>query len=179
MLSSDERSTCAVLFGVCMIRYDLSVPYDVLDAIEDLPRRSEAAFVNSLDSTVKRPLNATVESLFGQYPGPAVHPFEFATAKSRRWFFANIGHYVRKGKPPLGWTVQIDMRRTGSELIIYNEWPASIYVYGGVTQRQVPGHKRTGWGGDFETAAQLAQEEATNLIIEAWVMAIDGEINKL
>lgn len=162
-----------------MIRYDLEVPYDVLDAIADLPRRSEETFTNTLDSTVQQPMQQTVESLFGQYPGPVVHPFQFATDKSRRWFFANIGHYTRKGKPPLGWTVQIDMRRTGSEFIIFNQWPESLYVYGGVSQRQVPGHERTGWGRDFETAAALAQEEATNKLIEAWVMAIDLEINKL
>lgn len=162
-----------------MIRYDVSVPYDVLDAVEELPRRAEATFGNLLDTQVKQPLQNTVTDLFGQYPGPAVHPFQFATAKSRRWFFANIGHYTRKGKPPLGWTVNIDLRRTGSELIIFNQWTNSIFVYGGVTQRQVPGHARTGWGADFETAADLAQERGVDLLIAAWVMAVDTEVSKL
>lgn len=169
-----------------MIRYDVSAPYDLLDAIEDLPRKAEMAFVNQLDSAVQKPLQLVVGDLFGQYPGPVVHPFEFATDKSRRWYFANKvkkgsrgGSYARTGKPPLGWTVQIDMRRTGSELIVYNQWNKSIYVYGGVSQRQVPGHRRTGWGSDLDIAAQLAQEEATSLIIEAWVNAVDGEVNKL
>ncbi len=172
--------------GVGMIRYDVSVPDDVLDAVEDLPRRAEGTFTNSLDSQVQRPLQTTVTDLFGQYPGPVIHPFEFSTDKSRRYYFAKFvpkgskgGSYIRKGKPPLGWTVNIDLRRTGSELIIYNQWKNSIYVYGGVTQRQVPGHARTGWGGDFETAASLAQERGVDLLIAAWVMAVDTEVQKL
>lgn len=174
-----------------MLKYTLSVPPDLLDALRGIPQRAEARFADRLQTEVKPQLEQAVSDTFGQFPGPVVHPFQFSTPKSRRWYFANKvpkgskgGSYVRKGKPPLGWAVRIDFRLEGGEIIIYQQWNKAKYVYGRrahyptFDQRQVPGHFNTGWGQDLDTAAQLVQERAVSLTIDAWYESVSEAIDE-
>lgn len=90
---------------------------------------------------------------------------------------------MRKGAPPLGWSVLIDFRLSDGEIIIYNKWNAAKYVYGRrahyptFDQRQVPGHFNTGWGAELDVAAQLVQEQAVDLTIDAWYEAVSEAVN--
>src|SRR5690242_4284939 len=79
-----------------------------------------------------------VESELGTVPQQAKHPFAFATPKSKRFYFWAIkqgkiptdgSRYVRQGKAPYGWRIDVD--KTGAETIIRisNTWDKSKYVY--------------------------------------------------
>lgn len=81
----------------------------------------------------------------------AVHPFEFATAKSRRWYFAQIrkgkiktdGYgYVRSGAYKKSWQILVEHQGDSFKVRYRSTAKASTYISG---KRQVPGHRNTGW----------------------------------
>jgi hypothetical protein len=91
----------------------------------------------------------------GTPPRPAVHPFLFATERSRRYYFylvragrvrTNGRRYVRSGRLVSSWRV---LPRGGSRrvrLAIFNQARVSQFVFGNAAgSRQVPGHRITGW----------------------------------
>lgn len=90
--------------------------------------------------------------LLQQYPQQrAKHPFEFATPKSRRYYFylVNSGQvktdsygYVRNGGYARSWNVDLEQNGTTYTLTVSSSFPAAQFV-GGL--RQVPGHANTGW----------------------------------
>lgn len=90
--------------------------------------------------------------LLRQYPETrAKHPFQFATAKSRRYYFHLVksgqvntdGYgYVRSGGYADSWRVDVDQNGTVFSISVYSDFPASQYV-GGL--KQVLGHRNTGW----------------------------------
>lgn len=75
----------------------------------------------------------------------------------KRWFamlrsgkIATDGkHYKRKGKPGMGWDLEVD--RDGDTILIrvFNKWKKAWTVYGNlrvnVKRPPIPGHARTGW----------------------------------
>ena len=71
-----------------MFKVKLSLP-DLRSSFLDLPTRAQAQFRRELPRTVQPALQSLVKQLIAPPPGPVVHPFEFATAKSRAWYFAN------------------------------------------------------------------------------------------
>ena len=85
------------------------------------------------------------------YPRPAVHPFAFATAKSRRWYFWAVrtgkiktvgGRYQRTGALASGWQVNVFFSDGAVGMSVSNKRKEVKYVTG---KRQVPGHANTGW----------------------------------
>lgn len=92
------------------------------------------------------------------YPGPAKHPFEFATKKSRQWYFWAIKEkkiptdgkrYIRQYKFRDSW--EIDLEKVGAaewQLVVKNSYSATKYIVGTFDKRRdyrVPGHINTGW----------------------------------
>jgi len=87
-----------------------------------------------------------------EYPDSrAKHPFQFATAKSRRYYFYLVNNglvptdgygYVRNGGYANSWNVDIDQTGNEYRVTLYSTFPAAKYVGG---ERQVPGHTNTGW----------------------------------
>jgi hypothetical protein len=86
-------------------------------------------------------------------PRLAVHPFEFATEKSRRFYFAvivprlgNSGRYERTGGLKNSWKT-VRQRGNGvysATLQSNKQW--ALFVVGNLArQRQVAGHQNTGW----------------------------------
>ncbi len=160
-----------------MITIKLSIPKDVFAAVRELPTRATRNFNRELQTTVKPELQRHVKDLVAVAPGPVVHPFQFATIRSRKAFFATRG--FGRGIPTRrtnaiinAWTIEITRAGEKSYIILTNTNPASQYVYGTPHQRQVPGHFRTGWGKDLRPALALIQERATELIIDAWGKAV-------
>jgi hypothetical protein len=104
---------------------------------------------------------AFVTKRLGVVPRPAVHPFQFATPKSRRYYFYLVKtgrvptdgkRYVRSGKLPNGWRVQLLVKGGEFRIGIFNPARAAQYVYGTLVKdvgrarrRQVAGHRNTGW----------------------------------
>ena len=133
--------------------YDLTAVYDfaglddILDDIKQLPDVFEDAMIE---------VGVEVETRYvpslALYPATrAVHPFQFATPKSKRKYFALIREgkvrtdsygYVRNGGYGKSWSVEIEQDGTGVTLSVRTSFPAAIYVGG---KRQVPGHRNTGW----------------------------------
>jgi len=99
------------------------------------------------------------------YPPPAKHPFDFATPKSKRFYFWAVGtgqiptsggRYKRTGGLGEGWRIRIGKRKGAYEFVIENVAknfqgkPFAKYVVGSFDVRrgpkyQVPGHRNTGW----------------------------------
>lgn len=158
----------------------LSPDLAVIDALREVTPRLPDVAAQYFSQTVKPALEAKVAATVAVYPGPVVHPFEFATDKSRRWYFANKvrsggkgGEYARTGDLGKAWIVQIDRRSKDSFITIRNTDPAAGFVYGSGSQRQVPGHAATGWGRDLDSQLDQLSTDATNLVLDGWTMLIN------
>src|SRR5262245_22938892 len=135
-----------------MIKVSLAIPKDVFDELRSLPSRSRRRFNTKVKEEVQPAVQKNVTELLGEDPGPVKYPFEFATAKSRRfyfWAFKGQIPYKRTGAIQRGWSVLITRSGEKSYIEIFNKDDAAQYVYGDLPrQRQVTGHKNTGWAKD-------------------------------
>ncbi len=99
-----------------------------------------------------------VEQELGTVPNPAKLPFTFATPKSKRYYFWAIKQglistdgkrYVRKGRAPYGWRIDVESIGPNYLIRISNTWDKSRYVYGTLAyanyDTRVQGHRKTGW----------------------------------
>lgn len=147
---------------------------DTLDLfLEAFPGLLEDELTAAFDSQIKPFLLDELR----YYPRPAVLPFEFATAKSRRWYFwavrtglikTSTGRYQRTGDLARGWRVDIVFGDGAVALSVGNKRKEVKYVTG---KRQVPGHANTGWPKHEQTilfwqqaAADVADQTIANLI---------------
>lgn len=158
----------------------LDIPTDVLQAQRETIKTAPGKMADYIVNVVKPQVQTLVQSELAPYPGEVVHPFEFATAKSRRWYFANRvqrgskqGRYQRSGDLAQEWVVEVDRRRNEGFMSVRNTDPAAIYIFGA---RQVPGHARTGWGKNFPQKIVLISDAATDLIIDGWYGIVSGEL---
>lgn len=152
-------------------------PTDVINAIRGLPKAQQKKMNARLNGDVKKDIQKVVEKEFSKEPGPVKLPFQFATERSRRAYFATNGFgngipYQRKGKVSKQWKTQIQKLN----IIIFNASPAGKYVYG---PRQVAGHKNTGWGKEVDKASKRTLDAATDIIIAAWVQVVDESIEEI
>jgi len=88
-----------------------------------------------------------IDGVLNRVPGAVKLPFEFATAKSRRWYFANHKAPYRRTGASRQWKL-VMQSSTGEIVEFYLENPArhAPYVFGNPAGgQQVPGHARTGW----------------------------------
>lgn len=113
------------------------------------------AFPNLFEDSVRSIFDAYIApgmlSELRYYPGPAKLPFEFATAKSKRYYFYAVrkgiiktsgGRYVRTGALAAGWKAEITIDDNAIAISASNNAKAARFVTG---KRQVPGHQNTGW----------------------------------
>lgn len=167
-----------------MFNLKIKFPTDLTKSIKGLPAASHKIFNVEMEKTVKPAVQREVIDLVATYPGPVKYPFEFGTAKSRRAFFATQGFgrgipTVRTGTLFRAWQVSYRFSFPSGVLILKNTDPAAKYVYGFKGQRQIPGHRATGWGRDLPPALQLIDEYATKLIIDAWARSVGLAIKGL
>lgn len=161
-----------------MYRTRLTQAPDIFAAFRGLDKKAKQRFRTYLRTDVKSEVQRDVVDLMAPYPAGVKHPFKFATAKSRRAFFATNGFgrgipTTRSNQLHDSWDTQITDRHNGSLIRVVNLKPYSKYVY---APRQVPGHRNTGWGGDFNTAIPLVTEHAEVLTIDAWAKAVYGSM---
>jgi hypothetical protein len=173
-----------------MYRISLGIPRDLFRSARNLRPRVVRRLNTKLTTKVQPQLQQDVRHLVIE-PRPVVHPFEFSTPKSRRWYFANKaprgsrgGSYARTHKLIQAWKVAIIRVSERQYVIVTNEIPESQYVYGlpflaqfHTLQRQVPGHWRTGWGNEeLRIAIALINEHAVELIRQAYRETIQEEL---
>lgn len=167
-----------------MFNLTIKLPTDLFASIKALPASAYKQMHVEMEKTVKPAVQREVQDLVATYPGPVVYPFEFGTAKSRRAFFATQGFgrgipTARTGALFRAWQTRYRFSGNVGALIIQNEADYAKYVYGFRDQRQIPGHRATGWGRDIPTALQLIDEFATGLIIDAWGRSVGLTIKEL
>lgn len=126
-------------------------------------------------------IQARVDATYAPYPQLAIHPFEFATPRSRRWYRAQVRagnirtdgtRYIRNGDLGKAWMVLFDRRQTEGFLTVKNTASMAIYVFG---NRQVAGHATTGWGQNFAQANQEVSGLATYLLAQGWYLILSGK----
>ena len=159
-----------------MIKIDVTVDTDVLDAISEAakesPRRMNAAYKKRIKRIRQRILDDLRE-----YPGPVKYPFRWKSERQRRAYFATDGFgwgipYVRTNALKDGWTTHIRDQKDGAVFEVENRAPYAIYVMG---DWQQPGHLATGWNSAAEIVARY-RERATDELIDVWgAIALGGE----
>lgn len=127
--------------------FDFSAIIDQQQDIKNLPQVFESATLKTaidVEQTYLPRLQATP-------PERGSEKFRFATAKSRRKWFAMIAnnevrtdgqHYIRTGGYVQSWRVEFEQVGNEYRIELFNTTPAAKYIGG---ERQVPGHADTGW----------------------------------
>jgi hypothetical protein len=158
-----------------MYRVSAIIDDDILLAKREVIRKAPGEMGLYARRVIQPRLNTEVQRRIVPYPGRVSKPFEFATDKSRRYYFASRKGrlpYRRTGRLKRGWQVRIDLRRNEGLISIYNLEPYAVYVYGPgflrTSRRQVPGHKRTGWGKNLDREIIAISQIAQNLLIDGW-----------
>jgi hypothetical protein len=161
-------------------RYTLKYPPTLLSSVKNLPKRAQREFKNQLLRTVKPQIQRNVDDLLGEEAPPVQYPFVFSddpaqNARIRAAYFATNGFgkgipYKRTGSLPTSWRVDVSTRLQQNFIVISNPKSYAKYVYPGA--KQVPGHRNTGWGKDFDTAIALINEDAVILVKDTWRNAI-------
>lgn len=156
-----------------MIKAKIGIPKDTFDEFRTLPTRHKRLFNAQVRTVVAPAGKRKVKELFAVDPGPVVHPFKFSTDLSRRAFFATKGFGRGLGAPRTGiiinaWTLEITRQGEKSYMLLVNPAAGSEFVYGSPTQRQVPGHARTGYGRNFKAKTQQLQDFVVDELINAW-----------
>lgn len=163
----------------------VDVDLSVIRTQREIARRAPGAMGNYVQMVMVPQVQRKVSESYAPYPPPAIHPFVFATARSRRWYFANVraGNiptdgrgYVRSGALGQAWRVLVDRRQNEGFLTVKNVASSAIYVFG---NRQVPGHRNTGWGAQFERANHEVGDLATYLLAKGWFLISTGRYDQL
>lgn len=157
--------------------------------LHDLYPRSVAKLNEKFQNEIKPRIEADAQEVMAPYPGMVSVPFEFATDRSRKFYFANFKPpYQRTGELSHSWNVSVGAQYGKSSfiqrfkgvlsrgsassdlaIIIANTDPASIWVYG---PRQVPGHRNTGWGVLMRSRAREVVERAKMYVRAGWGTAV-------
>jgi hypothetical protein len=144
------------------IRARSAVNFNLADLVGTM-MDSQRAIVAQVAKEAGDRLKPSLLNELAQVPGPAKHPFQFATLKSQRKYFAMIkdgeidtanGRYVRKGSGGYGdtWRVEYNANNDTFNILIYSTWRKAKYIGGSLARDanaaarfQVPGHRNTGW----------------------------------
>lgn len=153
-----------------MVNFSASVNTNRIDKlVKEITALPKSIAQDVLD--VASEYEKAVQRELGTVPNPAKHPFAFATEKSKRYYFwaikqglisTNGSRYVRRGKAPYGWRIDVDEVSQGNSVIrISNTWDKSKFVYGTLSptrpDTRVQGHRKTGWELAFPKAEGLAK----------------------
>lgn len=118
-----------------------------LRSLEASIRTSTQRFFTVITTEVLPAAQARIDALLNKPAGPVKYPFEFASAKSRAYYFAtHEPPYQRTGKS-LSWKLVL-RSASGDVVELYLENPTSYAAYLFGTPQgayQTPGHARTGW----------------------------------
>lgn len=160
-------------------KFKLNLPNSVLRAARNIPKRVMPEFRRELQTKVKPALQRQVDDLLGADPGPVKRPFVFSddpvqNARIRAAYFATNGFgkgipYRRTNNLRTSWVVKLSSKLQKEFVTVVNLKSYAKYVYG---PRQVPGHKRTGWGKDFDEAVALIEEDGIVMVVAAWKRSI-------
>lgn len=165
-----------------MYKAEMIIDNDVIIAKRELAKAAPGLFANYVNTIVKPDVMQQVNTLFVPYPGPVSKPFEFATPKSRAYYFWKFKGkipYQRTGGLGQSWFVTADNRKNDGFIIFGNSSTIAAFVFGpgfAITrQQQVPGHRNTGWGQDFERKVIEVSERTNQMLIDGWLQITMGQ----
>lgn len=165
-----------------------------LPRLRDLYPRAVRALERRIEQNVVPRVIADLP-MIASYPGPAVYPFQFATDKSRRFYFWKYRGqipYLRTGALAADWSVIANgqlgggvfntltalvrsQRLSGTLTIdVFNSSPYGTYVYG---PRQVPGHAATGWDEQVNNSREAFINRMAEHVVEEWSGAVQEAID--
>lgn len=153
-----------------LLRLQLIFDVQVLNALKQALVDSPKQFYAVVNQHILPVAQARLDDILNRDPGPVAIPFQFATPKSRRYYFANFQVPYKRTGNVRKWRI-ILKAFTGQvvELVFQNDAPYAQYVFGDAQgAHQVPGHARTGW---INAAGVLVQqtEMVLNDLSEAWI----------
>lgn len=166
-----------------MYRASLIIDDDVLKAKREAIRKAPGEMGLYARRVLQPRLKTETKRVLGVVPGPVKRPFDFgdgeAGDRARRAYFAKRKGrlpYRRTGDTARAWDVKIDLRRNEGLISIFNLKKHTVWVYGpgflNTRRRQVPGHKKTGWGKNFDQKIIYLSQFAQNLLIDGWYQVI-------
>lgn len=141
------------------------------------------AYPNLAEDTIKDTFRLEIERPFLDelrfYPREAVHPFQFGSEKSRRFYFAQLragkiqtrgGRYVRTGTLAAGWRVDVI---TGDGTVVLSARNPVKYTPFVTGKRQIIGHEITGWP-KHKSTIDFWREAAQERILLALHKLVNG-----
>lgn len=151
-----------------MIRMDVTVDTDVLDAISDAAQTAPRRMNKAYKRTTKRLRQRILDDL-REYPGPVKRPFRWKSDRQRRAYFATDGFgwgipYVRTFALRDSWQTRISDTTDGAIFEVENNANYARFVMG---DDQQPGHLATGWNSAAEIVSRY-REQATDILIDTW-----------
>jgi len=170
-----------------MIRASVTQSEDNLRAVQDAAAQLPQAIDRWARREVRPFVTQQVDRRFRQEPGRVHYPIEWTSERQRLAFFATDGFgrgipYQRTGDLVKAWHVRADYTGGLTEIRVFNDAPASEYVYGDERgQHQQQFHRNTGWPRFVDVIQAVALE--TDLFIEdglPYVMAqvLSGKMPK-
>lgn len=161
---------------MAVLRLGLVIDARVLEELKQALVNSPKRFYQVVNEKILPVVQARLNDTLNKDAGPVVIPFQFATPKSRRYYFAHF-------KPPYKRTGNVRQWRiilkafTGAvvELIIENAAAYAQYVFGDPQGlHQSPGHRNTGYVLVAKAAPALVEFVLGNLS-SAWVEILETE----
>lgn len=147
-----------------------------VEGLDKLVKKMGAGVIPII-AVLTRAVAEELKAELADYPGPTFLPFEFATDKSRRYYFAKrrragLGPYVRNSDPysqRLGpsWATESRGRMNAAvgTRVTYAPWVQDV-------RRQIPGHRLTGWITDAEAIENVEDsgviDELLDDIVRKW-----------
>ena len=156
-----------------MLRLQLIFDAQVLEALKQALIDSPKQFYQVVNDKILPQAQTRLDAGLNADPGPVHIKFEFATPKSRRYYFANFQVPYRRTGNVRKWRI-ILKAFSGQvvEITIENEMPYAKYVFGDAQGlHQVPGHAATGWV-NAATVLPGQVEMVLNDLSEAWIEEI-------
>lgn len=157
-----------------MIRVNVTVETDILDAIADTALRSPKLMQTAFKRNVSRLRSRILDDL-QQDPGPVHYPIRWKSERQRRFVMAKLRSegnlpYERTGALQAGYRIVAIDDGEGGILQVTNNVPYANFVVGDDAQ---PFHLDTGWR-QVGTAIANYREEAEDVLIQTWFTVTDA-----
>lgn len=129
----------------------LQVNQDLLERLRALPERAQRNIKRKIRIELGPDLEEDANNLMEEGPGQVSSPFQFGTAKSRRFYMALVreypeltdgAHWLRTGEIERSFVVEVSDRFRENLIRIVNKHGKGKYLLG---PWLVAGHAKTGW----------------------------------
>ncbi len=168
-----------------MFKMRLTVDQDWLANVRAMPERAQRNIRRKIQTSLVPELQADVETILADAPGPVSSPFAFASPASRGYWFALIRanpsltdgrHWIRTGLLEGSWVVTASDRLRMTMITVSNNlrestgqepFPAK-FVYGPF---EPPGHRNIGWPALLKNARQALHAKMLNRVYQLWAEA--------